>query len=60
MKDKIKIPKNMTNQQRCNIDWIINILTKSNNSTISSINTFFKDFDISYRYKIKIKLKDLG
>lgn len=57
MNNKIKIPKNMSNRQQCNIDWIINILTGSNDSAISSINTYFKDFDIKYRYKIKIKVK---
>ena len=57
MKYKIKTPKNMTNQQKCDTDWIINILTKSNNSAVSSVNTFFDDFKINYCYKIKIKLK---
>lgn len=56
-KNKIKIPKNMTNRQIGNIDWIINILAKSNDTAISSVNTFFKDFDVKYRYKIKIKVK---
>ena len=57
LKNKTKIPKNMTNKQRGNIDWILNILTTSNNSAISSVNTYFKDFDIKHRYKIKIKIK---
>lgn len=47
----------MTNQQKCNTDWITQVLTKSINSAISSVNIFFKDFNITYRYKIEIKVK---
>ena len=56
-KNKIKIPKGMTNQQKCDVDWIIKVLTNSYNSAISSVNIFFKDFHIEYGYNIKIKIK---
>lgn len=59
-KNKIKIPKGMTNRQKCDVDWIINVLTNSNKSAISSTNTFFKDFNIEYRYRIKINLKGVS
>ncbi|KKN09549.1 hypothetical protein LCGC14_1045390 [marine sediment metagenome] len=58
MKNKITVPKGMSNEQLGNIDWIKSLLTKACDSTIRSVNTFFKDFDITYNYKIKIKLKE--
>ncbi|KKK62285.1 hypothetical protein LCGC14_3005860 [marine sediment metagenome] len=56
MKNKIKIPKGMSNEQKCNIGWIKSLLTKACDSSIRSIGIFFKDFDIKFRYKIKIKI----
>jgi len=58
MKNKIKIPKGMSNEQKCNIGWIKSLLTKACDSSIRSIGIFFKDFDIKFRYKIKIKIKE--
>jgi len=60
MKNKIITPKNLTNQQKCDIDWIINVLTKSTKNSISSVNIYFNGFDIKFNYKIKIKLRKNG
>ena len=57
IKNKIKKPKWMTIKQMGEVEWIINILSKANSNAISSVNCYFKDYKITYRYKIKIKVK---
>ena len=57
MRNKIKKPKKLTEQQKDDVNWIISCIVKNEENSFNAVNIYFKEYKIKYRYKIEIKRK---